>query len=616
MSPSTSVSPSASRSPSASASGSPSASRSPSTSISASPSAPVTGHGQIFIAKGEDATWTACTGKYFDPSAKAHFSQVQGKILITNGVDPLCYLNISTSTVVPYVLLDTPSAPTLTTLTGLTGSDYKITYRVTANSTVGETAASSALSQDVLYDRDFWDPTTMSVKIGWSAVTNATSYNVYMGTVAGSEYLIASGLPPDGLVYTDDGSAVQDYTRPFPTINSTEGPVCQRSEIINGRAFLIGDADDPYLVRWGGDPGYELDFSPANGGGYVPIGSGTKEVPVAIKSFRDGKGTAQITVLSRGSNGDGKRYTMTPDQITLGSTIITFYAVTEDNGREGTDSPDAVISYGDSLHYPSRDGFKTTGTKPSLQNLLSTDRTSNTIQNDLTRLNSDAMENAVGLGYEGRLYWCLPVSADYNNEIWVLDLDRKGAWMKPWGISADWMLLYNDNSGETRHLVLSDNKIYALSYASLTSDDGTPFLTGGQSGQIYFSDDKRMWAQLLQVVIVLLRPQGEITFTITGKTEDNPTQVVGDPQIFESFTTTSVGGWGEPGSLVGWGKYAWSQIGEVPTNQSEATQEVNIEIDEEVQWASYSWSSVGVGTDYNISDVIFEYVETGIKDLS
>jgi hypothetical protein len=372
-------------------------------------------------------------------------------------------------------------------------------------------------------------------------------------------------------------------------------------------------------VWWGGDYGFELDFTPVNGGGNQPIGDGTKDLPIAIKSFRDGKGNPQITVLCQGTNGNGKRFIMTPDQVTVGTTIINFYDVTEDSGSDGTESPDGVIAYGTNLHYPSRDGFKTTGTQPNLQNVLSTKRTSNTIQPDLKRLNSTAMDGCVGLGFEGRLYWALPVGsgATSNNEVWVLDLDRKGAWMKPWSVSADWMTLYNDNTGSTHFLVLSNNKVYEFSYSVLTADDGVPFTTEGASGQIYFSDDKRIWVHLLKVIIVVLQPQGVMSFLISGKTEDDPIVALGDTATFEPDSQTTVAGWGESNKYtVGWGSFDWSQVGEVPANFNDATQEVSIEIGEEVQWASYAWNTSGVGVDYNISDVIFEYVEVGLKDLS
>jgi len=380
---------------------------------------------------------------------------------------------------------------------------------------------------------------------------------------------------------------------------------------------MVGDADSPYAVWRGGDPGNELNFSPVYGGGSQLIGNGTKDLPIAIKQFRDGKGSPQITVMCQGTNGMGKRFLLTQDSYTYGSSTYVFYSVTEDYGQDGTDAPDAIILYGNSLYYPSRDGFKTTGTKPQLQNVLSTDRISNTIQPDLDLLDASAMHGAVGLGFEGRLYWALPVSAGNNTEIWVLDLERKGAWMKPWSIEADWLWLYNDNNGTTHFCVLSNNRILEFSYSSLTQDDGEPFSTLGSSGEVYFSEDKRMWVQLLQVVIVLLRPQGVINFEITGKTEDEDNITLGEPTTYRPVTQSTVAGWGEPNKYVpGWGQNDWSQVGEVPETASMATQDVKIEIDEEVQWASYAWNTTDVGVDYNISDVIFEYIETGIKDLS
>lgn len=558
------------------------------------------------------------TGNYFNDLAEAHYFQIGNKVVIMNGSDPLSYLDINSAVVVPFTALTTPAAPTLSS-DGTGGSGFPITYRVTWNSTVGETDASAVLSVDTAKDRDTWSGSDNVVLNLPTIVGSVQSVNVYAGVVAGSEYLIASGISPSTTTFTDAGGTAmpQDFTRKFPVNNSTSGPKVSRGSNIGGRAFLVGDKDNPFYVWWGGDPTFELDFTPANGGGNVPVGNGSKDLPTVVKGFRDGKGTSQVTVLCQGTNGDGKRFILTPDQATIGSTILSFYDVTEDNSQDGTDSPDGVIAYGTDLHYPSRDGFKTTGTLPQIQNVLSTRRTSNTIQDSLKNLNNSAMNGCVGLAFEGRLYWALPVNSSTNNEIWVLDLDRKGAWMKPWSIPADWMLLYNDNTGNTHHLILSDNQIYDLSYSALTTDDGIPFQTNGQSGEIYFSDDKRMWAQLLQVVIVLAAPQGQMNWQITGKTEDSNLQALGDPTVFTADTNTSVAGWGEvnPG-IIGWAENAWSEVSLIPTDSSSATQELVIEVDEEVQWASYSWTTTSAGVRYGVSDVILEYVETGVKDLS
>lgn len=577
----------------------------------------VAGVAQVYTALPEDTTWTVRTGKTYNITARAEFLQIQNKVLVMNGEDTLSYLDLTTFTVIPFTTLSNPSSPSLTTNTGLTGTTFNVYYAITANSKAGETAGSSSLTVQVSTDRDAWNSATQSIRISWSAVAGAESYNVYVGQAAPSAgaptlYAIATGLDPAVTTFTDNGTQPLQLTRPLPTYNSTAGPKCAGGTVINGRPWLVRDKDNPFNVYRGGDYGYELDFSPSNGGGSSPVGNGTKDLPTKVIPFRDGRGNSQVMVLCQGTNGSGKRFILSPTSVTYGSATISFYEVIEDNGKDGTDSPNGVIIYNDSAYYPSRDGFKTTGTKPQLQNILSTDRISNTIQRDIKTLNTGAMKNAVGLGWEGRLYWALPVNSDTNNEIWVLDLDRGGAWMKPWSIAASWIGLISDNDQTTHFVVLSNNVLYELSYIALTADNGTAFSTSGNSGQLTFSKDSRIWAKVLQVVFVLLRPQGVINFNVTGKTEDEPLSTVGQGSF---VPTNTQAGWSEPGA--GWSRLrGWSEIVSVPVSFNDSTQEVIVEVDEEVQWLAYSWNSTDVGVDYGLADVIVEYVEVGIKDLS
>lgn len=582
----------------------------------------VAGTVKLYQAKGEDASWTVCNGKTYSTSAFGRFLQLGNKVLIMTPTDYLSFLDTATLAVTPFSSLSNPVAPTLTTNTGLTGSNFKVYYAVTSNSTVGETAASAALTVSVLADRDLWNPSTQSLKITRTAVTGENSWNVYCGVSADGAgtpklYAIATGLDPSLTTFTDDGSYAQDLTRLAPTDNMTQGPKVGRGCVSNGRAFLVGDPNHPYYIWRGGDYGFELDFSPSNGGGYSVIGFGTKDKPVDVKPYRNAKGDAMVMVLAQGTNGSGKRYFVTPETVTYGSSSFTSWDVYEDSGQDGTDSPNAVIIYQNNVYYPSRDGFKTTGTKPQLQNVLSTDVISNTIQGDLSRLNLAAMEKAVGVAFENRLYWALPVGSSTNSEIWVLDLERGGAWMKPWNIAADWLWLYNDNSGVTHFLVLSDNKIYELSYVSLTADNGTAFATSGHSGQIYFSDDGREWGRLIQVVFTLLRPQGTIHFTISGRTEDSPLAQIGQGTF---APVSSRAGWSEPQrgwSNAGSGQLrGWSEIITVPVSFNDATQEVIVEVDEDLQWWSYAWTTTDSGVDYSLSGVTAEFVGIGLKDLT
>jgi hypothetical protein len=582
----------------------------------------VAGTTNIYVNK-DGGAWTLCTGKTYDNAASAHFCQIDNKILIMNGVDNLSYLDIPTLTVIPFVALGAMSAPTAVN-TGLTGSVYTYYYRVSANSSFGETAASTQLTVTTSARRETWGSTAYET-LSWTAPTGATAnttYNVYIGVVQGSEFLIAAGV--QGLSFKDDGTLAQNPGRQAPPGDTTAGPTVTRGSVINGQAFLYGDTANQRTIYFGGtSKTSKLDFSPFNGGGTLEIGRGTKEIPVKVMSFRDGKGNAQTTVLCRGTNGTGKRFLLTPSTQTVGTTIINFFTVTEDNGNDGTDSPDAVILYNDSLWYPSRDGFKTTGTKPQLQNLLSTDTVSETIITDIPSLNNKYMANAVGLAYQRRLYFAVPNGTTYNNEIWILDLARGGAWMKPWNINVSWMTLYNDNAGLSHHLVLSNNVIYEFSRSQFCNDDGTPFATNATSGLIKFSDDGLVWSKVIDVTFILLRPQGTINFTVAGKTEDSNLVTVGSSSVTFD-TSSSVAGWGE----AGWGGspdamapeqpqiFGWSNFSVVPVLFGNAQSLTTLEIDEELEWITWEIDSNAIGADYQIADVIARKVDVGIKDLT
>ena len=579
----------------------------------------VEGVANVYYARGEDSSWTKVTGKNYDTSAKAHFLMCQGKVLVMNGVDNLSYVNPANWTITSYNKVNKPGAPTVTPSASLTdgSTDHKIYYAITANSTVGETEGSTVVSKSIDTPRDLWDPSTHNCKVTWTAVTGATGYNIYVGTSSDGAgqpalYLIQANIDPSTTTYIDKGETAEDLTRELPHYNSTAGVKAKRGTVVNGRVWLVGDVDNPYCVWYGGDVGHELDFSPSFFGGFVTISNGTKEVPISVMPFRRGQGDPTVVVLTQGSNGSGRRYLVNYNVVNYGETQIPVWNPTEDSGTDGTDSPDGVVVYNNSLYYPSRDGFKTTGTQPSLQNVLSTRRISNTISDQVSLLNTEYMKNAVGLAYEGCIYWSLPVGSTSNNSIFVFDIDHKGAWICSWHIKADWMMLYNDNSGVTHFLILSDNNIYELNRRVLTHDSEGSFDTEIVSGQIPWSKDVREWSRLIQVVFTVLKPLGDINFEITAMTED------GKLKYYKSLTAnnaTSGHGWSEPS--VPWSApRAWSKIDYKNTEEARDDVDVIIEVDEDVQWFTYRIWSTKTGVDYKLSSVVAEYVPIGIKDLS
>lgn len=578
----------------------------------------VGGNAYVCYCKGEDNAWTKIDTKTYTKTAPAHYVQIGNKVLVMNGADPLSYIDLSDWSIVSFTELDNPTAPTATA-TGLSGSGFVVYYAITANSSVGETAVSETDSITTDTDRSEWDSATQYVDLSWSAVTDAASYNVYMGTNTDGEgnpilYLIKANIDPSVTSFKDDGSYASDIYRLAPTVNSTAGPKTTRGTVVNGRVWMVGDTDNPYYVWHGGDTGHEIDFSPDGyGGGYTVVASGTKEVPIAVMPFRRGQGDSTVVVLTQGSNGSGRRFQIGYSTFEYGGEQRVVWSPTEDSGRDGTDSPDAVVVYNNSLFYPSRDGFKTTGTMPSLQNILSTRTVSATIRDQVALLKSSAMNNAVGLVYENRIYWSLPVGSAENNRVWVYYPEQKGAWMTSWYLNVKWMTLYNDNSGNTHFLLYcADGKLYELDRATSTSDGGEPFETDMTSGMVQFSKDGRDWSRLIQVVFTLLRPKGEINIEVTAMTEDGEMKYKQTVNPAEGYRAI---GWSQvvqtSPRLTG-----WSKLTESPEDTPQEYVDVFIEIDEDVQWFTYNVHTSKKGVDYKMSSVVAEHVPIGIKDLS
>lgn len=572
----------------------------------------VGGVAKVYYAK-DGGTWTAAGGtNSYDTTAKVRFVQGAGRVLVMNSVDTLSYLDTDDLEIHVFTALTTPAAPTATA-TGLSGSTITYRYRVAALNEVGETAASTAVAVAVGTDRDAWDPATQYITISWSAVTNATGYAIYMGLTAGREVFVTT-VAGTSTSYKDTGTAPLVSSRLAPAGNSTEGPVVGSGANVGGQLILIKDKDNPYRAWFGGSGEAATDFSPFNGGGWVDINLGSKDLPARVIPFRDGKGTPMATVLLKGTNGSGKLVHMTLETENLGDVIITYMAVYEANGQDGTDSPDGVILYKDSLWYPSRDGFKTTGTKPSVQNILSTSNISDTISTNITQLNQGYMEKASGVAYEGRLYWALPVGSSTNNQIWTLDLARGGQWMLPRRLNADKLFLYTGSDGVTHFLALVDDKIVEFTRSVPTQDQGVSFGTRVGSSYLKASENGMDWMYVIDVTFVLINPQGQISLDVRGKTEDAAIAQVGS----RSFTrNTQYAGWGEinDGANTSWGgpltsESSWGQIVTVPSTYGSSRVARTVEVGEVVNYLQWEVSS-NENADYSLSDVIVRYVNVG-----
>lgn len=571
------------------------------------------GVGTVVTSK-DGGSQTAVTGAtYSVTSVKPHFEQVYGQVLIMNDVDPLSTMDVQTQVITVRTALSAVGSLSATP-TGLTAGSTTLRYRYSA-ANQGETVASTAALVSNVIPREKWDGTTKYVTLSGSVPTNATRVNIYCGDTAGNEWFLDS-VSVTGLTtfsYVDTGSIALNTNRVAPISDSTAGQKVTRATNIKGQIFLVGDADNPGRIWFGGYGNNVLDFSSYNGGGWVEPNKGGKDIPVRIIPFRDGKGTPMAACLSKGTNGNGKRYLLSAATTSIGTTSISYMSVQEDNGADGTDSPDGVLFIDDALIYPSRTGFKSSTTKASIQNIISTSGISDNISNDVANLLPIYMDKCVGLVNDRRLYWCLPNNSTTNNQIWTLDLRQKGAWMTPMYINCDWLWLYSDNSdGKTKMLGLVNNQFVEFDQATQTNDNGVAFQTNIGSGAIKFSDDGAIWGSVIDVTFVFLRPQGNINLSVDAYTEDG---VVTYTDQMTSGAKQSVSGFGQ----YGWGQAGWGNLSPyaqpLAISASKARKTWTIPIDEEVNVLTWGVNTTEAGVSYQLAEVIVRYVSVGYKEV-
>lgn len=561
------------------------------------------GYGKIHTRK-DGGTWVAAGGtNQYSSTAMVNFCQSGNRVYASNGIDNMSYYDIATGATIEYSALTTPSTPTATG-TGLTGTTFTYYYRVSANSAVGESAASVADTEQVALARDQWT-TGKYITITWSAVAGAvTSYNVYVGTVAGEEKYLTT--VSNGLTFVDDGTMVANAFKVAPAGNSTAGPKLTYMWNKDSQLFGVGDADNPDYLWYDAGSTATGDFSPFNGGGNVSINAGGDTVPTAVRSFRTGKGDAALTVLSSGVAGVGKMHHLVFTTNTFDNNVINIPNVSEANGQGGTIAPRAVVEVNNSIVYLTGQDFKSTGTSPNIQNILSTNSISADIIPDVRMINRNAARNACALVFENKAYFALPVGSTSNNQIWIKDYSRKGIWIMPWTIAAKFMWLSEDNTtGEISFCIYNGTNILKFSSSVMTQDNGVPFRTRVAHEGLVFSDDGMSMGAIQNQRFKFLQPVGEVKAEAFGLDEDGAVNTLAS----EVYTQTS--------SFTGWNQWMYSDgnewsgdVGEVNYTAKQVSV-VPLEIDETLNQLGWQVTTEKADCDYSLSAVLTNGVLIG-----
>jgi hypothetical protein len=475
--------------------------------------------GQVYTGR-DGKGWRVATGDNLTPGHAATMLQLDDKVFIGNGFDPFAYYDITDNELRSFDKIDAPGAPTLTRSSDLSDGNYNCYYRVSAVNDVGETAAGTAANVTVNVMRESWQNTTgaaaksQNITLTWTAVDGAERYNIYYGDQAGQECYIDSTASTS---YNDDARTQPNVAMAAPEDDTTSGPKIAQISYSDNRIWGTGDPEHPYRVYWGGVGNNITAFSPFFGGGWVDIGLGGTEIPVVVKSYRDGKGDSINTVMMTDASGKGSQQQIALNTMTVGTTTFIVPMIARVVGSVGTMAPRGVVEAKNNLFFISAQGFNTTGAKPEMMNVLTTDEVSLALRPDIRNLINKNLRQVAAIYFEGKIFWAI-ASADQNNEIWVLDLELNN-WCRPWRLPARWFIDYTDSRGVERLLYRpssgDQSRLVELN-DNFVDDSGTPFQWKLSTGLLNFDKTHMGFERVKKVYFEFLRAAGRLDIKLFG----------------------------------------------------------------------------------------------------
>jgi hypothetical protein len=538
-------------------------------------------------------SWTDATGSNTVTTGEGivtSFLRIQDKVLILNGQDKLGYVNLPTMAVVKFTTVasvTTPPTVAATVLLITPPQTQRVYYAVNYNSTVGQTAITTAniVTVQVNKARGTWktDGTEyLTVTRAGTAPTGAVSWNMWVATASAGAtiqpsdmLLLASGLPLDSTTLIDNGTLPIDISRgTAPEDNSTDGMIATYGREDKGRPILYGDptAGKEHNLYIGGDGENALDFSPTNGGYVVELNKGTNYYPQGVIGFRNGQGIPSMTVLFSNTQGLSKQTIIEQQTITYGNSSFVVWAQTEQNyGAAGVSSPYSVVNYLGSLIFPTTDGIVSMDTEASMQNVLSSKRISDKFARTVKSIKNSALRKIVGTAWSNRIYMTVPSRGyDFNNEILIYDMtnSENPIWYS-FDIQAQWIGTISPQSEAAFVYVCQDNHIFRLEEAYVALDENSDgstsaFPVEATGALIGTNQAHNAFVSVIQVVFYLVDVIGEIQLGVTYRNENGRMKTKTKTVTQGEYASSAGGGWSSPGYLYSVGESTYNQWSDIP----------------------------------------------------
>lgn len=517
----------------------------------------VVADGYAYVIDPEAGTKTAISGATFTSGYPCSFAQIQNRLYIANGQDPLAYYdNTNLNT---FSGIDTPTwgGTPLARGAGLSSGSIALYYRVTAVNAVGETIPSTEQTISVDIARENWNAADEYITLDWAAVSGATKYIIYYSDTSGYEVKIDETTDT---TYQDTGATTPNpYIEP-PTDDGTVGPMFSVIGVSDNRIWGCKDPANPWRVYFSGTGVNLGNFSSGYGGGWVDLEKGGRAVTTIPLDFQ---GT--VHVFCKTDDGKGSIWEIPLEQTTVGDATITVPLPNKIITSIGASDPRTVLYVeNDVLFWNDAKGIHVLGNEPGILNELRTNELSSNLRPFLRALPKTGDKCAYY--YNSKVLFSSRSSSSSMGPDIITIYDReRNCWIKEWSIGVSQFLEFTDSGGATHLLGIAATKLIEFS-ENFQGDDGVAFSWQYMSPRFPVSNDWSLFANIKKMLVRFRGVSGPVSFTVYGTTKSGTYSAVAADAIDIVAA----------GSGVGWDLVAECLVGDTTGTPATFTEDSSI----------------------------------------
>lgn len=498
----------------------------------------VVADGKVYELDPSTETSTEISGATFTQGTRVDMVQIGDNLYICNGTDNLARYNGTNLT--SYSSIDTPTwdGTPLSRGAGLGAGSYNYYYRVSAVNAIGETLAAAEETITVDIDRDDWDEADEYIQLDWGDVAGALKYVIYFGDTTGylnklTEVSVST--------FQDDGSLTPNtYVEP-PTADTTDGPKFTSIAVSGNRLWGTGDPDAPQRVYFSGTGVNLGNFSPAYGGGWVDLETGSRQEAVKVIDYQ-----GEAHVFCKTAEGRGSIWRVDLTTTSVGDTTVIVPVPEKLIAQKGTPASRSVAHVENDIYFMNERGVHVLGDEVGVLNRLRTNELSGKIRPYINSLYEPDIDKCASYYYDAKVFFSVSLSSGEPGRTIVYDREHK-SWMVDWSVGVSQWGEYTDNSGNTHLLGIDGTKLVEFN-SSFESDQGTAFTWRYVSPRFSVADDWSQYARIKRMYVRLRDTVGNIDFTVRGTLRNGLTSSLASDTISPGNTQSGIG-WDPIGSV-------------------------------------------------------------------